>query len=256
MSTVLAGKVALVTGASRGLGAAIAAALAEDGADVLVHFASDHDAARAVVLDLRSRGVKAAPVRADLTEPTGPQLLWEEVDHALAMLDLESTIDIIVNNAGVNVRASIDDVEPADFDRQVALNQRAPVFVTQMGLSRLRDGGRIINISSGSARYARPGVLAYAMTKGALNVFTRALAAHLGDRRITVNAVAPSALDTDMNASWLRGSADARSRFAETSASGALSTPADIAAVVRFLASPASQSITGQTIDVTGGNSL
>ena len=254
--TALDGKVALVTGASRGLGAAIAHALAADGALVLVHYAVDHQAAVGVVLDIQHRGGRAAAIRADLAAPDGPGQLWAAADEALRHFDLDNRVDIIVNNAGINERGSIDQATPANFDRLVALNQRAPVFVTQLGLRRMSDRGRVINISSGTARYARPDVLVYSMTKGALDVFTRTLAAEVGSRGITVNAVAPSALDTDMNASWLRGNIDAHAGATRKAALGELASPADVAAIVRFLASPDSQWITGQIVDATGGNSL
>lgn len=254
--TALDGKIALVTGASRGLGAAIAHALAANGALVLVHYAVDHQAAVGVVLDIQHRGGRAAAIRADLAAPDGPRQLWAAADEALRHFELDNSVDILVNNAGINERGSIDQATPANFDRLVALNQRAPVFVTQLGLKRMRDFGRIINISSGTARYARPDVLIYSMTKGALEVFTRTLAGEVGSRGITVNAVAPSALDTDMNASWLRGNTDARAVATAKTALGSMATPADVALVVRFLASPDAQWVTGQTVDATGGNSL
>ncbi|MDV7089595.1 SDR family NAD(P)-dependent oxidoreductase [Rhodococcus opacus] len=249
-------RVALVTGGSGGIGAAIAHAVAASGAAVIVHYGSDRTAAAAVVDSITAAGHLAAAVQADLSRPEGPEALMREFDSALDGLGLDRGLDILVNNAGVNRRGALERVTVEDFEHLVALNQRAPFFVTQHALPRMRDGGRIVNISSGSARYARPDVISYAMTKGAIEVFTRALAVDVGERGITVNAVAPAALDTDMNAHWLRGDDHARAIAASTTALKKLATPDDIAAVVAFLAIDASGAITGQVIDATNGNRL
>jgi 3-oxoacyl-[acyl-carrier protein] reductase len=249
-------KVALVTGAGRGIGAATAAALAASGVDVVVHYNSDAESADAVVRRIRDAGGRAVRIQADLGAPHGHEQLWHEYDRAIKSFGIGEGVDILVNNAGVNHRGSIDETDIAAFDRNVAVNQRAPFFVTQYALPRMRDGGRIINISSGAARYASPHIISYAMTKGALEVFTRSLAAQCGARAITVNAVAPSALDTAMNASWLRASIGARHTAAASTALGVLATPDDIAAIVTFLASPSASTITGQVIDATNGNRL
>ena len=249
-------KVALVTGAGRGIGAAIATALAASGVDVVVHYNSDVEAADSVVYRIGDAGGRAVRIQADLAAPNGHEQLWREYDRAIRNFGINEGVDILVNNAGVNHRGAIEDVDVATFDTNVAVNQRAPFFVTQCALARMRDGGRIINISSGSARYASPHIISYAMTKGAIEVFTRSLAAQVGARGITVNAVAPSVIDTDMNASWLRAPAGAHHTAAASTARGAIATPDDIAAVVAFLAGPGGSAITGQVIDATNGNRL
>ncbi|PQP25070.1 SDR family NAD(P)-dependent oxidoreductase [Rhodococcus opacus] len=250
------GRVALITGASRGIGAAIAHALAATGVTVIIHYGSDCAAAAAVVDDITADGGRAAAVRADLTRPDGPAELLQQFDCALDDLGIDRGLDILVNNAGINRRGAIAHVTADDFDHHVALNQRAPFFVTQQALPRMRNGGRIVNISSGSARYARPEVISYAMTKGAIEVFTRTLAAAVGERGITVNAVAPAAIDTDMNAHWLRRNDQARTAAALSTALRTLATAADIANIVAFLVSDAAGAITGQVIDATNGNRL
>nr|WP_271213104.1 SDR family oxidoreductase [Rhodococcus wratislaviensis]GLK40043.1 short-chain dehydrogenase [Rhodococcus wratislaviensis] len=250
------GRVALVTGASRGIGAAIAHALAATGATVIIHYGSDRAAAAAIVDSIVAAGGRATKIQADLSRPDGPEVLLQQFDSALTDLGLAPGLDILVNNAGINRRGAIERVTADDFDHHVALNQRAPFFVTQHALPRMREGGRIVNISSGSARYASPEVISYAMTKGAIEVFTRTLAADIGKRGITVNAVAPAALDTDMNAHWLRGNDQAHTAAAAATALRTLATAAEIAEIVVFLASDAAGAITGQVIDATNGNRL
>ncbi|WP_020105923.1 SDR family NAD(P)-dependent oxidoreductase [Nocardia sp. 348MFTsu5.1] len=252
----LDGKVALVTGASRGIGAAIASALAQAGAYVLVHYGRSRSDANTVVAQIEQAGGQATVIQADLSSDDEVHLLWNRIDAALHSLNLPPQVDVIVNNAGINLRGRIEDVEPQQLDQHLAVNLKAPFFVTKMGLPRLRDNGRIINISSGSARYARPDIIGYAMTKGAIEVFTRTLAAQVGSRGITVNAVAPSVIDTDLNQVWLHGDEEAKQRAGSQTAFGTIAVPEDVAAIVTFLASAQSQWITGQTIDATGGNRL
>jgi 3-oxoacyl-[acyl-carrier protein] reductase len=254
--TELDGRVAVVTGGSRGIGAAIARAFTAAGATVIVHSRVDSAAARTLTAELRSGPGHAVNVFADLAETDGPTHLWAEFDRVTADLGLPPELNVLVNNAGINVRGTIDTLTPADFDRLIAVNQSAPFFVTQHALPRIRDGGRVINISSGSARYARPDIIGYAMTKGAIDVFTRTLAAHVGHRGITVNAIAPGLVDTDMNAHLLRGPQAAVDFAASTTALKSLANTADIADIACFIASARSQSITGQTIDATHGNRL
>lgn len=254
--TELDGRVAVVTGGSRGIGAAISRAFASAGATVIVHSRADGATARTLTHELRSGPGHAVNVFADLSAPDGPPRLWQEFDRVTAELGLPPELDVLVNNAGINARGTIDTLTPAEFDRLVAVNQHAPFFVAQHALPRIRDGGRIINMSSGSARYARPDIIGYAMTKGAIDVFTRTLAAHVGHRGITVNAIAPGLVDTDMNAHLLRGQPTAADSAVSTTALKSLATVDDIADIACLLASPRSQSITGQTIDATRGNRL
>jgi 3-oxoacyl-[acyl-carrier protein] reductase len=246
----LTGKTALVTGGSRGIGRAIAERLGRDGARVAVHFGSNEAAAKETVAAIEAAGGSAFAIRTELGVPGDADTLWAAFD---AQAD---GVDILVNNAGIlGNQAEIQDVTGDEFDRLFAINTRAPFFVTQGGLPRLRDRGRIVTVSSMLTRgRTMPRSIVYAMTKGALDVFTSMLAKQLGPRSITVNTVAPGVVDTDMHQGRLVG--EALTWLSSLSAMGRLGTPADIADVVAFLASEDSRWITGQWIDVSGGTLL
>lgn len=188
------GKNALVTGGSRGIGRAVAERLAADGVTVVLTYASDAAAARETVGRIAKDGGRAFALRAELGSPGSAAALWAAYDE----LGLDG-VDIIVNNAGIGLTVPLGEITEQDFDRVFAVNVRAPFFVVQEALGRLRDGGRIINISSGAARIAMPEILAYGATKGALDTLTLNLAKALGARGITVNSVAPGIVDTDVN---------------------------------------------------------
>ncbi|KAB2344766.1 SDR family oxidoreductase [Actinomadura rudentiformis] len=252
----LEGKTALVTGASRGIGRAIAERLAADGALVAVNYARDEAAAKEVVAAITTAGGRAFAVQARLGTEGDVDTLFAALDPGLREHGAAREIDILVNNAGVGAAITIEDVTPALYDEVFAVNTRATFFTTQRALSRLRDGGRIINITTGATRIAFPEAIAYAMTKGAIDTFTLALAQHLGPRGITVNNVAPGIIDTDMNADWLRGNADAEAHAASRAALGRVGRPDDVAAAVAFLASADGRWVTGTTIDATGGSHL
>ncbi|MET9504731.1 SDR family oxidoreductase [Streptomyces sp. NPDC006622] len=246
---VLTGRTALVTGAGRGIGRAIAERLARDGARVAVHYGTGKAAAEETVAAIESAGGAAFPVGVELGTPGDAERLWAEFDrHA-------DGLDILVNNAGIGTSSPFEEIDEAEFDRLFAVNVKAPHFVTRLGARRLRDGGRVVNISSGLARRAAmPEIMAYAMTKAALDVFTRDLSKVLGPRGITVNSVAPGIVDTDVNAAWLRASDEAWQRAAGYSALGRVGMPADIADAVAFLVSEDGRWVTGHWMDVTGGS--
>ncbi|MFF8503970.1 SDR family oxidoreductase [Streptomyces anulatus] len=245
----LTGKTALVTGGSRGIGRGIAEQLGRDGAVVGVHYGSNESAAAETVATIEEAGGKAFALGVELTAPKAAAALWAAFDaHA-------DGLDILVNNAGIGTSRTFAEIEEEEYDRLFTVNTKAPFFLTQHGLGRLRDGGRVINISTGLSHAAMmPDLIAYAMSKGALDVFTRYLSKVLGSRGITVNAVAPGIVDTDVNADWLRASDAARADAANLSALGKVGTPADIADVVAFLASDAGRWVTGHWIDATGGS--
>ncbi|MFI6098243.1 SDR family oxidoreductase [Lentzea sp. NPDC051213] len=249
----LTGKTALVTGASRGIGRAIAERLGRDGALVVVHYAQDDAAAKEVVATITKSGGKAFAVRSELGVDGDVDLLFDGIESGLAELGAENALDILVNNAGIGLPAPIENVDQAGFDRVFAVNVRAPFFITQRALPLLRDGGRIINISSGVTRVAFPDGIAYALTKGALDTFTRTLAKPLGERGITVNSVAPGVIDTDVNAGWLRGNDEAIASVSSSAALGRVGQPEDIGDVVTFLASEDARWITASFLDATGG---
>ncbi|MFG1791952.1 SDR family oxidoreductase [Nocardia sp. NPDC049149] len=246
--SALAGKTALVTGGSRGIGRGIAERLGRDGARVAVHYNGNEEAAKDTVAAIEAAGGAAFAIRTELGVPDDAATLWAAFDaHA-------DGVDIIVNNAGIDgVREPIAGTDEAAFDRVFAVNTKAPFFVTKFGLDRLRDGGRIINISTGLTHGAHmPELIAYTMTKGAINAMTNVLAKEVGVRGITVNAVAPGIVDTDMNASFLNDP-DMVAAVTAMSPLRRLAQPAEVADVVGFLASEDGRWVTGQWIDATGG---
>lgn len=244
----LTGKTALVTGASRGIGRAIAIRLAAEGATVAVHYGTNDDAARETVAAIEKAGGRAFAVRAELGVPGDVDTLFAGLERGLGGRPL----DILVNNAAiVSYSATVDRADRTDFDRVFAINVRAPLFIVQRALPLIPDGGRIINISSGVTWFAIPEVV-YAMTKGALNVMTRSLALTQGARNITVNTVSPGITETEMNG-WLTESREAQQRVAGMTALGRHGQPADIADTVAFFASDDARWVTGQTLEVNGG---
>ncbi|MFT3863381.1 MAG: SDR family oxidoreductase [Solirubrobacterales bacterium] len=247
----LAGKTALVTGASRGIGRAIARRLARDGALVAVHYGSNEEAAAETVSLIESSGGRAFPLGVRLGEPGDAAALWQAFDAGLAAHTDAPGVDIIINNAGTVVYATIEGVGEEDFDRLFAVNVKAPFFILKYGLDRLQDEGRVINIASGAARLATPLTIAYSLTKGALNTLSRTLALELGARGITVNSVEPGIVKTDI-AAWLADPTLSKAA-AGWSALDRVGDPFDIADVVAFLASPDGRWVTGQQIDASGG---
>lgn len=248
----LAGKTALVTGGSRGIGRAIARRLAREGALVAVHYGSNEEAARETVSLIEATGGRAFPLGVPLGEDGDAEALWQAFDAALADLgEADRGVDVIVNNAGIVVYATIEGVGEEDFDRLFAVNVKAPFFIVKHGLGRLNDEGRVINIASGAARLATPLTIAYSLTKGALNTLSRTLALELGARGITVNSVEPGIVRTEI-AGWLEDPTLSKAA-AGWSALNRVGDPFDVADVVAFLASPDGRWVTGQYIDASGG---
>ncbi|MFP3988017.1 SDR family oxidoreductase [Streptomyces sp. E11-3] len=245
----LAGKTALVTGGSRGIGRSIAERLGRDGARVAVHYGSNEAAAKETVAGIEAAGGSAFAIRTELGVPGAAAALWAEFDREA------DGLDILVNNAGIGVARPFATIDEAEYDHLFAVNTKAPFFLAQQGAERLRDGGRIINISSGLSKAAlMPDLIAYGMTKSALDIFTRYLSKVLGPRGITVNAVAPGIIDTDINAEWLRATPEAWEGAAAYSALGRVGVPSDIADAVAFLASDDGRWVTGHWLDATGGS--
>ncbi|HEX2312802.1 MAG TPA: SDR family oxidoreductase [Thermomonospora sp.] len=243
----LDGRTALVTGASRGIGRSVAERLAAEGALVAVHYGSNETAAKETVAAIQDAGGQAFAVRAELGVDGDVDTLFAGLDEGLG----DRPLDILVNNAAImDYDATIERATPEQYERVFAVNVRAPLFITQRALPRMRDGGRIVNVSSGVTWFAIPEVV-YSMTKGALNVLTRSLAQTQGSRGITVNTVSPGITKTDMNA-WLSDPA-AQQNVAAMVALGRHGQPADIADVVAFFASDDARWITGQTVEVNGG---
>ncbi|MEU9705651.1 SDR family oxidoreductase [Streptomyces sp. NPDC047981] len=247
----LAGKTALVTGGSRGIGRGIAERLGRDGARVAVHYGTNETAAKETVAAIEAAGGEAFAIGQELGTDGDAVALWERFDERTGA----GGLDILVNNAGIAASQPFAAIDETEFDRIFAVNTKAPFFLAQQGAERLRDGGRIINVSTGLSQAAMmPELIAYAMSKSALDTFTRYLSKVLGARGITVNAVAPGIVDTDINAAWLRGDDEAWARSAALSTLGRVGEPSDIADVVAFLASHDGRWVTGQWIDATGGS--
>lgn len=248
--------IALITGSSRGLGKSIALHLADRGVDPIITYKSAADEARAVAHEITQRGHRAAVLPLDV----GRADTFADFT-ALLRAELERTwrrprFDYLVNNAGVGVYASLADTTEAQFDELMNVHFKGPFFLTQRLLSLIEDGGRILNVSSGLARFTFPGYGAYAAMKGGIEVFTRYLAKELAPRGITVNTLAPGAIATDFNGGAVRDNPAINQAVAATIALGRVGLPDDIGAAASLLLSPESRWITGQRIEVSGGQVL
>lgn len=250
----LEGKVAVVTGASRGIGRAIAERLAGDGALVAVHYGRNKSAADEVVAGIGAKGGAAFAVEADLAAKDGVTTLFAALDNALQARAGSNQIDILVNNAGIAPFATFEETTEAVFDEIVAVNVRSPFFITQEAAKRIRDGGRIVFISSGVVRTPFADVAAYSALKAPLDNLTKTLAVVLGPRSITVNAVSPGAISTDMG-SFLQDPATADA-IKGKQALKRIGQAVDVADVVGFVASPHARWVTGQVIEASGGTAL
>jgi 3-oxoacyl-[acyl-carrier protein] reductase len=243
----LTGKVAVVTGASKGIGAAIAQQLAKDGAAVVVNYASSAQLAEAVAAKIKAEGGKAKAVRADVSKPAeAKQLIADAVSEF-------GRVDILVNNAAVYDFLPLEQITEAHFDRMFNLNVRGLVFATQAAAKAFGEqGGSIINIGSVASQSAPPGGSIYSATKGAVDVITRALASELGPKKIRVNAVLPGPVETE-GATSLAEWEQLKSQMVPRTPLGRVGQPSDIAPVVSFLVSDDAGWVTGQIISAAGG---
>ncbi|MCC7422439.1 MAG: glucose 1-dehydrogenase [Planctomycetaceae bacterium] len=248
MSKKLDGKVAVVTGASKGIGAEIARQLAAEGAAVVVNYSSSKEGADRVVSDIAKSGGKAVAVQANVARPADIPRLFHETKRAFGR------VDVLVNNAGVYEFQPLENVTPEHFHRQYDLNVLGLILATQEAVKHMGDGGSIVNIGSVAATLAPPTGSVYSGTKAAVNAITKSLAGELGSRRIRVNAVNPGMVETEGTHSAGITESDFRKQVEAQTPLGRIGKPQDIAPVVVFFASPDSGWITGETVYVSGGN--
>jgi 3-oxoacyl-[acyl-carrier protein] reductase len=244
MSKNLEGKIALITGGSRGIGAAIAKRLAADGASVAITYAKDVSAASAVVKTIERAGGKAIAIQADATDAAAVAAAVEKTVETFGRLD------VLVNNAGTAIPKTFEETTLEEMDRVIAINVRGVFVATQAALKHMKRGGRIISIGSAvGERVLVPGLVPYSATKGAVKIFTQSLSRELGSRGITVNNVQPGPIDTDLNPAagdWAipQKAATSLDRYGNVD---------EVAALVSFVAGPESSYITGANLTVDGG---
>ncbi|MGV0937887.1 SDR family NAD(P)-dependent oxidoreductase [Empedobacter falsenii] len=249
-------KIALVTGGSRGLGKNMALSLAKKGVDVVLTYNSNKEEADKVVAEIQSLGQNAAAFQLDAGDVKSFDAFLKEVTNHLNEKTGKPNFDYLVNNAGTALYAPFAETTEEQFDNAVNIHYKGVFFLTQKALPFLNDGGRIVNISTGLARFSNPGSSAYAAMKGAVEVLTRYLAKELGSRGITANTVAPGAIATDFGGGRVRDNKEINDHVAQVTALGRVGLPDDIGGVVAFLCSDDARWVTGQRIEVSGGMNL
>ncbi len=249
-------KIALVTGGSRGLGKDMALRLAEKGSDVIITYQSQKEAADAVVSQITSKGNKAVALQLDVSDFSSLDGFVQQLAQTLQDNWGVSHFDFLVNNAGMGATIPFAQATEADFDLFMNVHFKSVYFLIQKTLSMLNDGGRIINISSGSTKFCVPGYSIYASMKGGIETLTKYLAKDLGARGITVNVVAPGPIETDFNNAAIRSNPERKAAMAKTIALGRVGKAEDIGGVIAFLCSADAGWITGQRIEASGGISL
>ena len=245
--------IALITGGSRGLGKNMALKLAGHGTDVVLTYRSNQAEAEAVVEAIRKLGRRAVALPLDVGKASTFAAFAELLRAALKEHWQRDRFDHLVNNAGIGIHASFADTTEAQFDELMNIHLKGAFFLTQALLPLIADGGRILNVSSGLARFALPGYSAYAAMKGGIEVLTRYLAKELGPRHIAVNTLAPGAIETDFGGGTVRDNADVNAFVASQTALGRVGLPDDIGGVVAMLLSKESGWINAQRIEASGG---
>lgn len=246
-------KIALITGGSRGLGRDMALALAKKGNDIVFTYNSNKDAADEVVSQIESLGQKALAVQLDTSDIKSFDGVIKEVTSHLQEKTGSPNFDFLINNAGTALYQPFAETTEEQLDDIINIHYKGVFFLTQKALPFLNDGGRIVNISSGLARFAFPGSSAYGSMKGAVEVLTRYLAKELGSRKIAANVVAPGAIETDFGGGRTRDNKEFNAQIAGLTALGRVGLPHDIGGVVAFLCSEEGYWVNGQRIEVSGG---
>jgi NAD(P)-dependent dehydrogenase (short-subunit alcohol dehydrogenase family) len=248
--------IALITGGSRGLGRRTAIALARQGTDVILTYRSNRAEADSAVAEIESLGRRAVALQLDVGVSSSFAAFTGKVREVLTSQWQRDRFDYLVNNAGIGHHASFAETTEADFDELMNIHFKGTYFLTQKLLPLIADGGRIVNLSTGLARFTMPGYSAYASMKGAIEVLTRYMAKELGPRGIAVNSVAPGAIETDFAGGLIRDNPDLNAMIAAQTALGRVGVPDDIGPMIASLVSPANRWINGQRIEASGGMSL
>jgi len=257
MSTDKQQAIALITGGSRGLGKSMALRLAERGVDSIITYRAAAGEAQAVVSEIeRNPGRRAIALPLDVADSSSFGSFAESLRAELDRTWKRSSFDYLVNNAGVGAHANFAETTEAQFDELMRVHLKGPFFLTQKLLPLIADGGHILNVSSGLARFTFPGYGAYAAMKGGIEVLTRYQAKELGARQISVNTLAPGAIETDFGGGRVRDNSDLNKLIASGIALGRVGLPDDIGNAVALLLSPESSWINGQRIEVSGGQML
>jgi len=248
-------KIAIITGGSRGLGRNSAVALARSGVDVILTYNTNRAEADSAVAEIGSFGRRAAALQLDAGAVATFPAFADAVKAVLAKWETDR-FDILINNAGYAARGAFGQIAEADVDGLINIHFKGPLFLSQTLVPLMNDGGRIVNISSGLARFTGPGSLAYGAMKGAVEVMSRYMAEELGPRGITVNVVAPGAIETDFGGALLRNNPEVKKHIASITALGRAGVADDIGPMIASLVSDANRWITGQRIEVSGGMHL
>ncbi len=249
-------KIALVTGGSRGLGKNMALALAKQGIDVILTYRSQKAEAESVVAEITALGRKALALELDMANLASLDGFLQRVRENLQRVWGVSTFDFLINNAGVGATIPIAAATEQDFDTLLNIHFKGVYFLTQKSLLMMNDGGRVINVSSGTTRFAIPGYSMYASMKSAVETFTRYLAKEIGQRGMAANIVAPGAIETDFNGAAVRNNPQMKAFLASQTALGRVGEADDIGGVVAFLCTEGARWINGQRIEVSGGINL
>jgi NAD(P)-dependent dehydrogenase (short-subunit alcohol dehydrogenase family) len=246
-------KIAIVTGGSRGLGKEMAFSLAKKGIDVIITYRTNEEEASNVAASVQEMGRKAAVLHLDMSNLAHLDEFINKVKGALQTIWQTNTFDFLVNNAGMGATVPFEQVTEALFDEFMNVHFKGVYFLTQKCIPFINQGGRIINISSGTTRFSNPGYSVYASMKGAIEVFTRYLAKELGSKGIAANVVAPGPIETDFNNAAIRNNPNMKGMLSSLTPLGRVGTAEDIGGVVAFLCTEAGRWINGQRIEVSGG---
>lgn len=246
-------RIAILTGGSRGLGKSMALHLADHGVDVLFTYKSAAKEAAEVVAEIEAKGRKAVALPLDVTKTETYAAFVASVLEKLGSIWDRKDFDYLVNNAGTGLHAPFLETTEAQFDDMVATHLKSTFFLTQKLVPRMVDGGRVVNVSSGLARFSFPGYAAYGTMKGAIEVLSRYMAKELGERRIAVNVLAPGAIETDFGGGVVRDNPEVNRQIASMTAMGRVGLPEDIGGALAMLLAPENRWITGQRIEASGG---